>query len=137
MIKNLFFYYCLILVLLLTAGASFTARTSSFIPLAFLLPVAIYFLSVLLGKINSVQSIRFPLKGILTNVLLSYSFIVVTIMTLSGLVGAKNIPQLLSGVFFLPLAFFLSWQVLPKRKNALAVPALVVSPKEVKPSGKL
>ena len=47
-------------------------------------------------------------------------------MTISGLIGAKNIPQLISGVIFLPLTGYFIFQVLPKRKRAISIPAIVL-----------
>lgn len=131
MIKTLLFYYCLILVILLTLGSAFSAQTNSVIPLILILPITVYFLSLLLVKINK-RRIPFPYHKFLSTIALYYGFIVVTIMTISGFLGAKTTPQLISGVIFLPLAGYFILQVLPKRKRAINIPAIVLQPKELK-----
>ncbi len=128
--KSWLFYYCLVLTILLTLGAAYNAQTTSVIPLILFLPVTVYFLSSFLGKIN--PRLSFPFQKPLSALDLYYGFIVVTIMTISGLIGAKNIPQLLSGIIFLPLAFYFVLQVLPKKKQAIYIPAILLQPKDLK-----
>lgn len=129
--KNLLFYYCLVLTILLTIGSAFGAQTNSVIPLILILPITVYFLSLLLVKINRFR-LSFPFQKLLSILALYYGFIVVTIMTISGLVGAKNTPQLISGVIFLPLAGYFILRVLPKRKRAINIPAIVLEPGKLK-----
>lgn len=129
--KNLLFYYCLVLTILLTLGAAFSAQTASIIPLILFLPITLYFLSIFLVKINKFN-IPFPAKKLLSVLDLYYGFIVVTIMAISGLLGAKNIPQLLSGIIFLPLVGYFVLQVLPKKRQAVNVPAIIFEPKKLK-----
>lgn len=129
--KNLLFYYCLILTILLTLGAAYSAQTSSVIPLLLFLPITIYFLSMLFGKMSK-SHLSFPFQRLLSTLDLYYGFIVVTIMAISGLIGAKNIPQLLSGIIFLPLAGYFVIRVLPSRKQAINIPALLIEPKDLK-----
>lgn len=134
--KNLLFYYCLILTILLTLGAAFSAQTGSVWPLLLFLPITVYFLSLFLVKINK-KRIPFPYHKFLSTIALYYGFIVVNLMTISGLVGAKNIPQLISGVIFLPLAGYFILLVLPKRRQAINIPAIVLQPKELKQTKKV
>lgn len=54
--------------------------------------------------------------------LIYYNFIVVTIMTISGFLGAQSLPQLLSAIIFLPLAVYFLLEVLPRKKRALTIP---------------
>lgn len=129
--KNLLFYYCLVLTALLTLGAASSSQTGSILPLILILPVTIYFLSLLLVRITN-RHFSFPLQKPLNTLNLYYSFIVVAIMTVSGLIGAKNIPQLISGIVFLPLAGYFILQVFPKRKLAIHIPTIVLQPKELK-----
>ncbi|MDD5416195.1 MAG: hypothetical protein PHE48_04300 [Candidatus Daviesbacteria bacterium] len=129
--KNLLFYYCLLLVILLTLGAAFSAQTASVIPLVLFLPITVYFLSLFLGKINGYR-FSFPFQKPLSTLDLYYGFIVVAIMTISGLVGAKNISQMISGIIFLPLAGYFILQVLPKKRQAINIPAIILEPKKLK-----
>ncbi len=129
--KALLFYYCLALTILLTLGAAYSAQTNSVIPLILFLPVTFYFLGLVLGKISG-HRFSFPFQRLLSTLGLYYGFIVVTIMTISGLIGAKNIPQLISGVIFLPLAGYFVLQVLPKKRQAINIPAIVLEPKKLK-----
>ena len=87
-------------------------------------------MNLTLVKIN--QGRIFPLQKLLNTFGVYYGFIVVAVMSISGLFGAKNIPQLVSGVFFLPLAGYFILQVLPKRKHAVNIPAIVLQPKDLK-----
>ncbi len=129
--KTLLFYYCLTLVILLTLGSAVSAQTKSIIPLILFLPITSYFLSVLLVKISKKRLI-FPYHKLLSGLALYYGFIVVAIMAIGGLLGAKNIPQLISGLIFLPLAGYFILQVLPKRKRAINIPNIVLEPSELK-----
>ncbi|MBU1031572.1 hypothetical protein KKE03_01455 [Patescibacteria group bacterium] len=129
--KTLLFYYCLVLTILLTLGAATNAQTASVIPLILFLPVIIYFLSLFLQKISHYR-FSFPFQKPLSTLDLYYSFIVVAIMTVSGLLGAKNTPQLLSGVIFLPLAGYFVLQVLPKKRQVIDIPAIILEPKKLK-----
>lgn len=129
--KSLLFYYCLVLIILLTLGSAYSAQTASIIPLILILPVTVYFLSLFLVKINKFR-LPFPFQKPLSILGLYYGFIVVTIMTISGLVGVKTTPQLISGVIFLPLAVYFILRVLPKRKRAINIPAIVLKPEDLK-----
>lgn len=128
--KSLLFYYCLMLSILLTLGAAYGTQTASVIPLILFLPISVYLLSLFLVKINKF-SFSFPFQKPLSTLSLYYSFIVVAIMTISGFLGAKNIPQFLSGIIFLPLTGYFILRVLPKRKQAIKIPAIVLQPKQL------
>lgn len=54
-----------------------------------------------------------------------YSFIIVSIMTLTGFLQAKSPAQLISAVLFFPLATYFMQLVLPKNRKALVVPAAI------------
>ncbi|MDO8503802.1 MAG: hypothetical protein Q7S60_03865 [bacterium] len=59
-------------------------------------------------------------------VLIYYNFILVTIITVSGFLGATSIPQLLSAVIFFPLAVYFWLRVVPRRRQALLIPDRVL-----------
>lgn len=126
---NLLFYYCLVLVIILTTGSIYSALTISILPLIFFLPVTLYFIGSFLRKATKFKLPRFlkPLSALS----LYYGFIVVVIMTFSGLVGAKSIPQLISGVVFLPLSGFFLFRVLPRRKKAIYIPKALLKTKDL------
>ncbi len=58
--------------------------------------------------------------------LLYYNFILLSIMTLMGFIGATTIPQLISATLFFPLAAYLLLLVLPRKKRALIIPAEII-----------
>lgn len=129
--ETLLFYYCLILTILISAGSAYSAtQTASILPLILFLPVTVYFLSLTLGKIRG-HRFAFPFQSQLRTFSLYYGFIVVTIMTISGLIGAKNIPQLISGVIFLPLALYFIIRVLPKKRVAIILPTTIIEPRQL------
>ncbi len=139
MMKTLFFYYSLILVLLLTAGAAYSAQASSIVPFLSFLPITLYFLLSLLTRMNKltyeeVADHRFFVIFYKTLSLfgLYYGFVVVTVMSVSGLAGAKDIPQLISSVIFLPVVCYFILQVVPKQKGITNIPTVVEKPKEIK-----
>lgn len=59
--------------------------------------------------------------------LLYYNFIIVSIMMLSGFIGAKSVPQLISAILFFPVFILFAQLVIPKRRKAIPVP-MEVSP---------
>ncbi len=136
--ETLLFYYCLVLTILIFAGSAYSAQTTSVFPLILFLPITVYFLSLFLAKINKFghyginkRRFSFPFQKLLGTFGLYYGFIVVTIMTISGLIGAKNIPQLISSLIFLPLALYFILLVLPKKRRAINIPRIVIEPKEL------
>lgn len=54
-----------------------------------------------------------------------YNFIVVAIMTFSGFLGCTNIAQLFSAILFFPLFIYFGKMVLPRKKQALVIPAII------------
>ena len=130
MLKTVLFYYCLILATLITLGAASDIKTA-FLPFLFFLPVTLYFLAVLLLRLNFSTSLKLPHRNLLWSLLLYYSFIVVTVMSVVGLAGAKTVSQLVSAVIFLPTVLFFCLRVLPKKTKALDIPVIVLKPKEL------
>jgi len=130
MMKNLLFYYCLALTIFLTLGTAASAQTGSIVPLILFLPITVYFLSLALGKIGG-HRFSFPLQKPLSIAGHYYSFIVIAVMTISGLVGAKNTSQLISGIIFLPLVGYFTLLVFPKKRKAINIPVLMASPKDL------
>lgn len=116
MLKTALFYYCLILTVFITLGAASNFKTLSFLPLLFFLPVTLYFFVTLFKRLRF-KYLYLPL--------LYYSFIVVTIMSLVGLLGATTIAQLVSALIFLPMVLYFTLKVLPKKSKALNIPIIV------------
>lgn len=102
------YYYALLLTIFITGGTGFVAFSSGNV-LFFLLvlPVPLYFVL----KITKIT------KGLrLTQY---YAFILTTIMTIMGFVGAKSAPQFFSAVLFSLLALYFWILILPKRNKKL------------------
>jgi len=53
--------------------------------------------------------------------LIYYSFILASLMTFAGFTTANSIPELISAVFFFPLAVYFASLVIPKTKHALTI----------------
>ncbi len=64
--------------------------------------------------------------------LIYYNFIIVTLLILSGFIGANNAAQLTSAVLFFPLAVYFFVLVLPNKNRALIFP----KPEELKKTKK-
>lgn len=109
--SKIFLVYAAILAVFLTVSVAS--------PLQFLLlPLPIYFGWVIFSQIrNSRKKGQSQIKP-----LIYYNFVVVTIMTISGFLGAQSLPQLLSAVLFFPLAVYFLLEVLPRKKRALTIP---------------
>ena len=58
--------------------------------------------------------------------LIYYNFILLSIVTIMGFVGATNIPQLVSAILFFPLAAYFMLLVLPRKKRALIMPGALL-----------
>lgn len=127
--KTLLFYYCLLLVIILTIGSSINAATYSAIPLLAFLPITIHFLSKALGNMGGIS---FPGQKPLRSMDLYYSFILVSIMTIAGFFGARNIAQLVSAALFLPLVIYFIREVLPKNRRAVPISVPTGKPAPVK-----
>lgn len=52
-----------------------------------------------------------------------YSFVIVSIMSITGFLSARSISELLSAVFFFPLVVYFALIVLPRGRKALIIPA--------------
>ncbi len=114
-IQSFLRYYSLFLSVFITLGAAaFGLQSGNLLFFVLFLPVSAY----LLFKI-------FRLKRRL-KLLLYYNFILVTIMAVMGFAGASSIPQFLSAILFLPLAFYFWRLVWPKRSKKLAIPPEVI-----------
>lgn len=121
--KRLLFYYCLILALLLSAGAAASFSSNS-IPFVFFLPVAVRLVSSFFTQFEIFKRIRLPFQNLLGGFFIYYSFVVVSVMTLAGIFGAETLAQLVSVIFFLPLALYFTLEVMPvkKRYSYITVP---------------
>ncbi|MFH1536288.1 MAG: hypothetical protein ABIC96_04470 [Patescibacteria group bacterium] len=58
-------------------------------------------------------------------VIIYYSFIIVSIMTLTGFLQAKSPAQLISAVLFFPLALYFAQLVFPKNRRAPIIPKAI------------
>lgn len=54
-----------------------------------------------------------------------YNFILVTLMMIVGFMGASSFPELLSAIFFFPLALYFGLLLLPNKARALVIPKVV------------
>lgn len=69
--------------------------------------------------------------------LIYYGFIVTSTMVLAGFLGASSTPQLISAVFFYPLAMYFTLLILPKRNRAIILPQTLPVVKEKKVQRKI
>lgn len=102
--KTLLILYCVVVTVFVTFGTANLAWESKN-PLFFLLffPIFVHF-GLLILKPHSSQKI-----------FIYYSFILTTIMTLTGFVSARSIGQLGSALLFLPLCLYFLRLVLPRK----------------------
>ncbi|BCX15082.1 MAG: hypothetical protein KatS3mg088_765 [Patescibacteria group bacterium] len=59
-----------------------------------------------------------------------YSFIITLIMVAVGFISAQNTPQLISSIFFFPLALYFSLLVFPQRKKAIDLINVKIRPQK-------
>lgn len=74
--------------------------------------------------VHYVLAILIPNQG--HKLLVYYGFIVTSVMGLSGFIGARTLPEVISAILFIPLAVYFWLLVLPRREKPLEKP--VVSP---------
>lgn len=67
-------------------------------------------------------------------ILLYYSFIVVTLMTLVGFMTATGWSQIFAAIMFYPLFIYIVVQIIPRRHKALVIPEMVESKRKSKKS---
>lgn len=65
-------------------------------------------------------------------VIIYYSFIIVSIMALTGFLQAQTIAQITSAVLFFPIAIYFALLVIPKNRKSITVPQALVVSKNVK-----
>ncbi len=118
--KKALFYYCLILTIFITLGAASAVMVNMLSFLLFL-PVTLYFVFT---------SLKYPQSRLLVTILLYCSFIVTAIMSLIGLIGARNVSQLISAAIFLPMTVYFILRVMPGRQ-VLRVPLVVSKPEQL------
>lgn len=62
---------------------------------------------------------------------LYYSFVITILMVCLGFLGTKNLPELMSALFFAPLALYFGLAVLPRRSKAAVLAKPQVKPKKI------
>ncbi len=60
-------------------------------------------------------------------VLIYYSFLLTSIMTVLGFVGAASFAELFSAILFFPLSFYFLRIILPQKKHALIIPEINIA----------
>jgi hypothetical protein len=106
-------YYSIFLSLFIASGTIILGlKSGQMLFSAIFFPVIIYFIFTIF-KIRKVRKL-----------LTYYSFILVTIMAVTGFVGTSSIPQLISAILFCPMAIYFWALVLPKKNKKLLIPAI-------------
>lgn len=57
-----------------------------------------------------------------------YNFFLLSIMTVAGFIGARNMAELISAILFFPLLIFFLDKIIPRNKSALVLPLEVFEP---------
>ena len=65
-------------------------------------------------------------------IIIYYSFIIVSVMTLTGFLQAQTTAQIISAVLFFPMAIYFTLLVIPKNRKSITVPQAIVVSKRVK-----
>ena len=114
--KGILFVYSIIFTGVLVLGAaSFGIESGNYLLPALSIPIVLYFLATIF-KIKRGRKI-----------LLFYSFLIVSLMTISGFKGAESLSQLTSVLFFLPITVYFWMQALPRRKKKIKLPHELLS----------
>jgi hypothetical protein len=104
-------YYSIFLSLFIASGTIILGfKSGQILFSAIFFPVIIHFVFTIF-KIRKARKL-----------LTYYSFILVTIMAVTGFVGTSSVPQLISAVLFCPMAIYFWLLVLPKKNNKLLIP---------------
>ena len=109
--KAFLLYYSFCLSIFITLGTAILGwQSGNLLFFVLFLPVVAYF-GLTIFKIKRWRKL-----------FLYYNFILTTIMAIMGFVGTSSIPQLISAILFLPMAFYFWLLVLPKRNKKLPIP---------------
>lgn len=120
--KILFYYSALISLLITISSGSFVFL---------FLPVLTYFALESARQILFAQSKILP--GKLEKLLIYYSFVVSSVMVITGFVVSGSLIEILSALLFSPILIYFVIQVLPKRSRAINLPtarAVVIEKEE-------
>lgn len=132
-LKTVLFYYSFFLSIILFLGGISTYNQTSFpVPILIILPITVYFIFSILSKLRLINKNRLPLSNFLPVLFIYWGFVITAIMTITGLIGAGNIAQLISAVLFLPITLYFTTKVIPKRKKAVLIPQIVILPEKTK-----
>ncbi|MBI4099386.1 hypothetical protein HY440_00085 [Candidatus Microgenomates bacterium] len=108
--QKLLLLYCAFLSIFIAFGSvTFAIESGNFFTAILFLPVIAHFVLVIFTPHRQLR------------LLLAYNFILTTIMAVTGFVGARSEPQIISAAFFTPLAIYF-WQfVIPKKGHQIPV----------------
>lgn len=136
---TLLLIYCGIFSLTISiAGILSQKSNSSYFFQIIFLPVTLFFIFSLFYKIKKRQANSGLFRGI-KKLFIYYSFILTSIMTVAGLIGASNIAFFVSALLFAPLTLYFLIEVIPRRRQALVLAEIIeekIQPKAKTPSRK-
>lgn len=63
-----------------------------------------------------------------------YSFVITSFMVISGILGVKNLPELLTAILFSPIAFYFAVLMIPRKSKAIITvePVLDIIPDKIR-----
>lgn len=101
--KILLLYSTAMGVFVVFGAMSTGLESGNWLPVIIFSPVLLYFILIIIAPNRK-------FRGVLV-----YNFILTTVMTAAGFLGAKSLPQFVSASLFLPLALCFWQQILPKK----------------------
>ncbi len=116
-LKTALLSYCLLLCLFLTLSAPFPLQIV-------FLPSVLYIATTALGKKAGLLSF-FKSK-----LFLYYSFVIVTLVVITGFLGVKTYAEFISALIFAPLSLFFGIKILPSKRKVLILPELIPPPEQ-------
>ncbi|MBI4099374.1 hypothetical protein HY440_00025 [Candidatus Microgenomates bacterium] len=116
--QKILLFYGSLLSVFITFGAG---ASGNWLATIFFLPVVAHFTLVLFAPQRKLR------------LLLAYDFILTTIMTITGFIAARSVPQFVSAALFAPLALYFWQLILPRRSRQFPVTELGFEILEVVP----
>lgn len=114
-LSKIFLWYCLIAAIFIVVSVANPVK-------AIFLPLLLFLACSAFGRIFRNRTF----VGFFTGKLfLYYNFILVCILVAAGFLGATSTPQLISAFIFSPLVLYFGGRVLPRKKQALSLPAAI------------
>lgn len=127
-VKTIIRIYSLVFAVIIGLGAYFSGGANGSTILIVFSPVLLYLLADTLVRPLHISFFDQTGVGWIKKTALYYSFIITTLMTITGFISAGSMAQVASAMLFMPMAIYFGVRVMPSRKKAIHIPEQIINP---------